>query len=137
MSADEAQPNATGAIDYVEPMPAAAQSPSSSPLPEGVPAPAPAAPGRSSGDPAMEDFDAALAQVAASLLMGRPGSSRAEPLGPGPARGAWPVWGLSTLVGTAALAVGGSQLVLREPDERTSRWWSYLGPRRRRSSATG
>jgi hypothetical protein len=123
---DEPQPQSIGAIDYVEPAPAAAQGPGPPPQPaaarspEGVPAQAPATLGRPSLEPALDDFDEALAHLAESSVTGRLGPSMAEPPGPGHARGTRPVFGVSTLVGMAALTAGGYWLVLRQPDERRS-----------------
>jgi hypothetical protein len=122
--ADQPQPQPIGGIDYVEPAPDAAQGPSpppkpaAAPLPQGVPAQAPAGLGRPSLEPALDDFDEALAHLAESSVTGRLGPSRAEPPGPGHARRTPPVFGVSTLVGTAALTAGGYWLVLRQPDER-------------------
>jgi hypothetical protein len=135
VSAVAEQPQLAGTIDYVEPMPAAAQSPlrssgpASAPSPEDVPAPPRAVPSRLSVDPAMVDLDEALAQVdealaqmAESLLTMRPGPIMVAPTSPGPAGPVRPEFGVSTLIGTAALAAGGYQLVLRQPDERRNPW---------------
>jgi hypothetical protein len=72
-------------------------------------------------DEAQAQVDEALAWVAESLLAVRPGPMMAAQTRPGFAGPARREFGLSTLFGTTALAAGGYQLVLRQPDERRNR----------------
>jgi hypothetical protein len=131
-SADDAQPQPTGGIDYVEPMPPAGQGPTPPPepapalSPEEVPAQPPADPGWPSLDLTIDGFDEALAQVAESLPDGRLEPLTADPAEADGSRKTRPGFYVPTLVapivGTVALAAGGYRLVRRQPDERRRQW---------------
>src|SRR5262249_24037969 len=98
--------------------------PAGAPSPEEIPVQPPAALDRPSLDPGIDDFDEALALLAASLLTEPVGPTTAEPPSAGPVRGTGPILDGSSLLATAAVAAGGARLLLREPDKSRRRGWS-------------
>ena len=76
-------------------------------------------------NPAMDDFDRALEQLAGSLMAGpvKPFRTRAADQEETPE--ASPASSFSAMVGTAAIAAAGYRFVLRPPDDPKLRPWWY------------